>query len=105
MATLDMLYQSQLDWDVNKYNTLYFVLNKAVLDEQEYLKLLNPKLMTNTTKAMIKAHINHYQKHKIYEKFPNLAEIQHQSPLDSELVVAGKFKLNTEEFRKMNIID
>lgn len=105
MATLDMLYQSQFDWDVKKYSTLYFVLNKAVLNEQEYLKLLNPKLMTNATKAMIKAHINHYQKHEIYEKFPNLAEIQHQVPLDSKLVVSGKIKLNTVEFRKMNLID
>ena len=105
MATLDMLYQSQFNWDTKKYSTLYFVLNKAVLNEQSYLSLLNPKLMTNTTKAMIKAHINHYQKHDLYEKFPNLSEIKHQVPLNSKLIVSGKIKLNTEEFRKMNIID
>ena len=105
MATFNMLYQSQFHWDVEKYNALYFVLNKAILNEQEYLKLLNPKLMTNTTKAIIKAHINHYHKQKIYEKFPNLAEIQHQVPLDSEIVVSGSIKLNSVEFKKMNLID
>jgi len=105
MATFEMLYQSQFNWDVSKYSTLYFVLNKAILNEQEYLRLLNPKLMTNTTKAIIKAHINHYQKFEIYEKFPNLAEIANQRPLDSEVVLAGKIKLNTVAFREMNLID
>jgi len=105
MATFGMLYQSQFNWDVSKYSTLYFVLNKAILNEQEYLRLLNPKLMTNTTKAIIKAHINHYQKFEIYEKFPNLLEIANQRPLDSEVILAGKIRLNTAAFREMNLID
>jgi len=105
IATFEMLYQSQFNWDVNKYNSLYFVLNKAIYNEQEYLRLLNPKLMTNTTKAIIKAHINHYQKFEIYEKFPNLAEIANQRPLDSEIVLAKEIRLNTASFREMNLID
>jgi len=105
MATFQMLYQSQFDWDVNKYNALYFVLNKAIYNEQDYLRLLNPKLMTNTTKAIIKAHINHYHKFEIYEKFPNLAEIANQRPLDSEIVLAKEIRLNTVAFREMNLID
>ena len=105
MATFNMLYASQLNWSVKEYSALYFVLNKAVMNEQDFLKLLDPNLMTNTTKAMIKAHINHYEKHHLYTKFPNLKKIQNQRALCFSVVVADKIKLNTNPFLQMNIID
>ena len=75
------------------------------MNEQDYLRILNPKLMTNATKAIIKAHINHYQKFEIYKKFPNLSEIESQQPLSANIILVEHFGSKSMAFLKMNLTD
>jgi len=105
MATLDLLYQSQITWTQKEFNTLYFVLNKAIYNEQDYLGTLDPNLMTNTTKAIIKSHIDHYARPHLYDKFPNLQTIKYQKPLLTEVILIEKFGSNSLAFSQMNLRD
>ena len=64
-------YEDQTNRSLRNYNSLYFILilNKAILNEQEFLGKINCNLLANSTKAIIKALVDYYGKYEIYEIF------------------------------------
>lgn len=97
-------YQDQSDWTVNDYDFLYFNLNKAILNEQEWLKDIDRNLLAEPTRAIIKALIHYYKKFDIYKKFPNLQEIEEQPPL-AQPVKISKVSIRNVIFAGMGLIN
>ena len=97
-------YQDQSDWTVNDYDFLYFNLNKAILNEQEWLKDIDKNRLAEAAKAIIKSLINYYQKFHLYEKFPNLKDIENQEPLKQSLVIS-KVSIKSSAFAQMGLIN
>ena len=97
-------YQNQTNWCVKNYNALYFILNKAIIDEQQFLGKIDYNLLANSTKAIIKALVNYYSKYEIYEIFPNLSKIQEQKPL-SKMIIIDSNGLKNDKFKEMGLIN
>jgi len=97
-------YQDQSSWTINDYDFLYFNLNKAILTEQDWLGSIDKSRLSETTKAIIKALIHYYKKFDIYEKFPNLEDIERQKPL-AHPVVISKVSIKSSIFEQMGLIN
>lgn len=98
-----IFYSSQFNYEIADYNFLYFTLNKAVLKKSPFLKEINYNLITNTTKAIIKALVEHYQIEDFYQEFPNLKAVKNQQPLMYEVQISKNVFLDIEAFRKLNL--
>ena len=97
-------YQDQSSWTINDYDFLYFNLNKAILNEQEWLRDIDKNHLAAPTKAIIKALIHYYKKFDIYEKFPNLNGIEEQKPLIDPLPIS-KVSIKNPVFEGMGLIN
>jgi len=97
-------YQDQSSWTINDYDFLYFNLNKAILNEQEWLKDVDKNLLAESTKAIIKALVHYYKKFDIYEKFPNLRDVEEQRPLEQPLAIS-KVSIKNAVFAQMGLIN
>jgi len=97
-------YQDQSEWTINEFDFLYFNLNKAILNEQEWLRDIDKNLLSESTKAIIKALVDYYKKFDIYEKFPNLRGIEKQKPLDDPLEIS-KVSIKNSVFERMGLIN
>ena len=97
-------YQNQSDWTVNDYDFLYFNLNKAILNEQDWLGEVDKSLLAEPTRAIIKALIHYYNKFDIYEKFPNLQAVEDQQPLEQPLKIS-KVSIKNSIFAEMGLIN
>lgn len=97
-------YQDQSSWTINDFDFLYFNLNKAILDEQEWLGSIDRERLSSATKAIIKALILYYKKTELYLKFPNLAEIETQEPLPVPLAIS-KISIRHTIFEQMGLIN
>ena len=97
-------YQDQSEWTINDYDFLYFNLNKAILNESDWLKNVDKFRLSDVTKAIIKALVHYYEKFDIYEKFPNLQGIEDQKPLATPLAIS-KIIIKSAAFEQMGLIN
>ena len=97
-------YQDQSEWTINDYDFLYFNLNKAVLNEHEWLRDIDESLLSAPTKAIIKALVHYYKKFDIYKRFPNLNGIEEQKPLTEPLPIS-KVSIKNPVFEGMGLIN
>ena len=97
-------YIDQSEWTINDYDFLYFNLNKAISNEQEWLGEIDENRLAEPTKAIIKSLVHYYKKFDIYEKFPNLKPIEEQKPLAIPLAIS-KISIKSSIFEQMGLIN
>ena len=94
MTAQKIYYQPQYNWTDKEYSSLFFVLNKAVLEEQEFLGKINLTIVYNSTKAILKGLIEYYGKEDVYEKFPNLQVLKNQQSLFVPVEIKSGLKIS-----------